>query len=429
MVLNFQLICLILHQTLHLSFSLILLLNYPFLKSSIKLLTVKQIHANIITNESGTKIGIVTVILSIVFESDFKTFTLTYYVLPDHVSSYLVKRTSSPIKGDTSTWQQVYVSHSSNYGGTRSFYYGDVLELTVLYDDGYSGTAKLTGSPTSNREVSITNVDILTATIVLPALKTGVSGITLIKRVSPIAGKDEGKTWSATSSEQRITAYYGDGFDISGTGTSPAYNPPNIVPSSFGIESTNTVTFTVTPVVKSYTLTKSTGTGIASHTVSRTRSPYQGASTGSLNNGATIYYGDELTHSATASSGYKDPVVQWSVGGTPVKQSTTSKATATAKNKVQRTAYSGTLKYPGYTLNTSTNKYVFTYTGYISDIVNLSGDKELVSVEGYTGEYGSISYNNYSFTSTIAIDNYGVDPDEMLNEFSFTVKVVYNEYS
>ena len=65
----------------------------------------------------------------------------------------------------------------------------------------------------------------------------------------------------------------------------------------------------------------------------------------------------------------------------------------------------------------------------VSSLIVSPCSKELVSVEGYTGEYGNISYNNYSFTSTISIDNYGVDPDEMLNEFSFTVKVVYNEYS
>lgn len=56
-----------------------------------------------------------------------------------------------------------------------------------------------------------------------------------------------------------------------------------------------------TRAVKSYTLTKSvTGASYGTYTVNRTTSPYQGASTGELANGATIYYGDTLTGSATA---------------------------------------------------------------------------------------------------------------------------------
>lgn len=55
---------------------------------------------------------------------------------------------------------------------------------------------------------------------------------------------------------------------------------------------------------KPFTLTVSKGTGVASVTVNRTSSPNQHASTGTLSSGATIYYGDELSVSATASTDY-----------------------------------------------------------------------------------------------------------------------------
>ncbi len=56
--------------------------------------------------------------------------------------------------------------------------------------------------------------------------------------------------------------------------------------------------------VLSYTLAVSAGTG-SSVTVQRTASPKQGAATGTLSNGAAVYYGDKLTISFAASTGYE----------------------------------------------------------------------------------------------------------------------------
>ena len=52
-----------------------------------------------------------------------------------------------------------------------------------------------------------------------------------------------------------------------------------------------------------YTVSWNTGTGYTI-TVKRTSSPNAGASTGALNNGATVYYGDVLSVTYTASTGY-----------------------------------------------------------------------------------------------------------------------------
>ena len=56
--------------------------------------------------------------------------------------------------------------------------------------------------------------------------------------------------------------------------------------------------------VKPYTLTISRGGGVSSLTVRRTSTKEPSASTGTLSSGATIYHGDTLTVSASASSGY-----------------------------------------------------------------------------------------------------------------------------
>ena len=73
--------------------------------------------------------------------------------------------------------------------------------------------------------------------------------------------------------------------------------------SGFGITVSGTGTVTLTTVAASYGLSISTGTG-STITVSRTSSPNQGAFTGGLSHGAVIYYGDVLTISFSADTGY-----------------------------------------------------------------------------------------------------------------------------
>ena len=73
--------------------------------------------------------------------------------------------------------------------------------------------------------------------------------------------------------------------------------------SGFGITVSGTETVTLTTVAASYGLSISTGTG-STITVSRTSSPNQGAFTGGLSHGAVIYYGDVLTISFSADTGY-----------------------------------------------------------------------------------------------------------------------------
>lgn len=95
-----------------------------------------------------------------------------------------------------------------------------------------------------------------------------------------------------TATEKTDTAQY----DYSFSGWSP---------SSGTVTGSTTITANFARATQTYTLTiTSKPTGVATHTVYR-----NGVA---LANGATIYYGDVLTQSATAASGYNAPSVNWS---------------------------------------------------------------------------------------------------------------------
>lgn len=99
------------------------------------------------------------------------------------------------------------------------------------------------------------------------------------------------------------TVYYGDvltvmynadtGYSIGNSGSTSITVTEDITPA----------TIYATATVNSYEVSWDTGEGYTI-TVKRASSPLQGASTGELSNGATIYYGDILNITYTADTGY-----------------------------------------------------------------------------------------------------------------------------
>lgn len=83
-----------------------------------------------------------------------------------------------------------------------------------------------------------------------------------------------------------------------------------------------------TATVKSFSLSISAGTG-SSITVNRTSSPKQGATTGNLSNGATIYYSDVLKITFSASTGYE--IGTHTVNGSDFTSGSTHTVTAAVK--------------------------------------------------------------------------------------------------
>ena len=159
----------------------------------------------------------------------------------------------------------------------------------------------------------------------------------------------------------------------------------------FGTSVVNTVTYNGNDVkqikyndsfawCKPYTLTISKGTGVASITVSRTSTLEPTASTGSISAGSgTIFHGDKLSVSATASTGYllNSYTTSYTVSG-----NTSVSVTATALPKITLTK------------NTHVKTISLTY-------VDSNGTSQTVTAAGtYYAKNGS----NYSWSATA--DNY-----------------------
>lgn len=155
----------------------------------------------------------------------------------------------------------------------------------------------------------------------------------------------------------------------------------------FGTSAVNTVTYNGNDVkqikyndsfawCKPYTLSVSKGTGVASITVSRTSTLEPTASTGSISAGSgTIFHGDKLSVSATASTGYllNSYTTSYTVSG-----NTSVSVTATALPKITLTK------------NTHVKTISLTY-------VDSNGTSQTVTAAGtYYAKNGS----NYSWSAT-----------------------------
>lgn len=213
-------------------------------------------------------------------------------------------------------------------------------------------------------------------TLTIPAKPTGVASIT-VKRTASQMSDVSAATWNAGASAQNVEVRYKDTLTASAS-AKDGYNSPSLTWTSKTVEG-NVSLGCNGGSVKAFTLTKSSlPTGVSAHTVTRTSSPLAGAHTGALSNGATIYYGDVLTQSATAATGYNNPSVNWS--SVTVTGNVTATVTAGSVAAQWRTIYSGS-----FTLTTSTFETITNY-----GVPNLKANVPTK----LTGQL-SITYTNY----------------------------------
>lgn len=184
----------------------------------------------------------------------------------------------------------------------------------------------------------------------------------------------------------------------------------------FGTSAVNTVTYNGNDVkqiifndssawAKPYTLSVSKGTGVASVTVSRTSTLEPTASTGSISAGDTIFYGDVLSVSATAATGYlldsyatsytvSDDNTEVSVSATPGYYTVSLDAitNATAYVNTSASGYSGsvTAQYGStiYVQVKPDNCYIYTLN-----------DKNYFPSSPYTTSY-VLNSTNFNLSST-----------------------------
>ena len=207
----------------------------------------------------------------------------SYFYFPDH------------------TWEK---STSSGYTKTISVSSTKDVAFTVNGTFKYVGSGNTAADQTISNSSQYVNVHVYAKHTLSISAGTG-SSIT-VKRTSSSMTSTGTLTNGATIYEGdklTITFSASTGYNLltnTVNGSSFASGGSYTVPASL---SNSKLIVASTTNVKSYTLSISAGTGSAI-TVNRTSSPKQGASTGNLSSGATIYYSDVLKISFSANEGY-----------------------------------------------------------------------------------------------------------------------------
>lgn len=180
-------------------------------------------------------------------------------------------------------------------------------EYSLTLESGYYGT------PTTSVEVSIPEIGYtgnISGQIQLKAanpeytltIKKGTgTSVTVQRTSSPLRGAATGTLSSGA------TIYVNDVLKIT-TGTVTGYTTTTVSVSGATLSNgsctvNSNITVNASASVLSYSLIVSAGSN-ASVSVTRISSPLKGASTGTLSNGATIYYSDVLQITFSASTGY-----------------------------------------------------------------------------------------------------------------------------
>jgi len=256
------------------------------------------------------------------------------------LDSITVTRTSSPYKG-AATGTLITATQDTS----TTVYYGDVLTASISVGAAYNGSLTWTSKTITATTTLTGSTSVKSYTLSYPAKPTGVSAYTIKRTSSPYGGASTGNIVSSPTSAGAVKIYYGDVLSISATAVA-AYNTPTYKLSATIVSGNVTATVTAGSL-KTYTLTvPALPTGVASCTVSRTSSPYGGGSTGTLvtagssQKTATIYYGDVLSISATATSGYESPTA--TLSQTTVTGNVTATITAGLTSLRWRTIFSGT---------------------------------------------------------------------------------------
>lgn len=252
---------------------------------------------------------------------------------------------------------------SSIYGGgatgdlatNATIYYGDVLTISVANADSTVYNAPSVkvndNAHTSGDDFTVANANV--STVASSSVKSWTLTITNAtinsKSAATITVHRDSSTYQGANEENlatNATIYYGDVLKISvANANSTVYNSPTLKVnnSAFTSGNTHTVTAAVAAVasssVKSWSLTlKATNCTLA---VSRTSSTYQGAGSGALSNGSTVYYGDVISKtSGGANTGFSSyTITQSGVTGTANTGPWTVTGAASLKATVSPTKY------------------------------------------------------------------------------------------
>lgn len=246
----------------------------------------------------------------------------------------------------TSTKQEVYkTGNSSSYRSFRASFSNGVLELQqYVYQQGSSSSSSrlnLKGdnyTGTFSPNVSLTVLKYATCGSDLKeATRSSVSSYTSTQLNNWVGLQND--TWSGITNASSLVAdkYYYIRVLVSDTNKYgkfcvrfKSYSGQTITVDNMGWGYDGEVIYSTPVWGKPYSLsvTNNSGTGAVSVVVSRTSSPNQHASTGTVSAGSNkIYHGDTLSITATPVSGYK--LTTFIINGTSYASSQTSAVTKT----------------------------------------------------------------------------------------------------
>ena len=178
-------------------------------------------------------------------------------------------------------------------------YYGDVLSITYTASTGYNISSKGSTSITVTGNVTSSDIYCTASVNQYTATWNGGTGytITVNRTSSPLKGAATGELTSGA------VIYYGDVLSVTyaaSTGYTISSKGSTSITVSGNVTSSNIY---ATATVNSYPASWNAGTN-CSITVKRTNSPLKGATTGNLSSGDAVYYGDVLSITYTANTGY-----------------------------------------------------------------------------------------------------------------------------
>ena len=331
-----------------------------------------------------------------------KRYVLTISTTNGSYGTYSVTRTSSPYAG----------ASTGTLANGSTIYYGDVLTGSSTPNETSYGswnvesiplpTITSIGAATSGNMTFTNNYN--DSVIINYNTSNTMSGSSIVllsaNGTSSVSGLSFGTTyyiWATGTRNRTYTSYYADDNNYTGTnGVSADVTATFEFSSNSGTTtdvSTSSSTQHTTANINTYTLTISVQNPsyASSYSVTRTSSPY-GASTGALSNGATLYYGDVLSCSATA----KAQETTWDVNSLnpPIINSTKKNSSSYYTTYIEG--------------NNGVDVYLYRNTN------NGQGGTSVSFVEGYETvaasncSYGTTYYYNFGYTTSGTIYTYSV---------------------
>ena len=298
--------------------------------------------------------------------------------------------------------------------------------FTVKKKGTYSVTSNATGTQTVDVSVT-TNKQTYTANIVGRFTLTISTQKINNKQATNVSVSRKSSTYAKAATgalNSGAYIYYGDVLTVSASVTSTTiYNAATLKVNSTNHTSgndytvTGNVTAAATTTVKSYKLTISNQTinskTSTSITVNRTESTNQGAGTGAITNGATIYYGDKLTISCAAAN--------TTIYNTPtLKVNNTAFTSGNSHTVVAAVTAAATTSVKSYTL-TITNATINSKTGATVTVTRNSSTNAGAATGTVTAGANKIYYGDV-LKITVANSNSTIynGPTLKVNNTAFT---------